>query len=120
MATTPLGFHYPALTDAPNGPVQIQQTATDIDTYLTGLPKAATGSSAITLVALNTPVSAAITFPAGLFTTAPIVVCTVQATNPQAYAAAYASASSTGATVYLAQLTGSVVSRTVSWIAIGS
>lgn len=35
MATTPLGFHYPANSDAPGGPSQIQQLATDLDTYLT-------------------------------------------------------------------------------------
>lgn len=36
MATTPLGFTYPANTDGPTGPTQIQQLATDIDTYLSG------------------------------------------------------------------------------------
>lgn len=41
MPTTPRGYHYPALTDAPNGPVQIQQLATDIDTDVT---KASLGS----------------------------------------------------------------------------
>lgn len=42
MATTPLGFPYPAFTDNANGPSAIQALATALDTYLqTGLDFAA-------------------------------------------------------------------------------
>lgn len=51
MATTPLGFPYPALTDAPNGPSQIQAAVTAIDTYLTPSTLYVRGSNALAVTA---------------------------------------------------------------------
>lgn len=56
MATTPIGFHYPALTDAPNGPGQIQQLATDLDTFLTPSVFRANGSASFS-VSANTNIA---------------------------------------------------------------
>lgn len=49
MATTPAGLYYPGLTDAPNGPSQVQQLALDADPLVIGnFASAAARAAAIT------------------------------------------------------------------------
>ncbi len=45
MPTTPLGIPYPALTDGPNGPSQMQALAAAVDALLTGIESAWTAYS---------------------------------------------------------------------------
>lgn len=50
-ANTPLGFPYPILGDAPNGPSQMQAMATAIDTFLTPATFLALGSASLSVPA---------------------------------------------------------------------
>jgi len=77
MPSTASGLPYPALTDSPNGPVQIQALADALEPYIAklgGIGPMASGSLTITPSAANTTTSAAVSFPAGRFSSGPTVI----------------------------------------------
>jgi hypothetical protein len=84
-------------------------------------PKFMSGQAIIPAAgALNTPVSVALSFPAGFFAANPVVVATGVGTAPQTRSAVMvASLSPTAATLWVTQLSGTLATTPVLWIAIG-
>lgn len=70
--------------------------------------------------ALNTPVSVAVTFPVGRFSVAPMVTATINSSSsPQIRSPlSAASVTATGATFWVAQLSGALAATTIHWHAI--
>lgn len=80
-ANTALGYPYPLGTDKINdGDATLAALATKVDTAK-GI--AARGSVTINVAAINTTYAAAVTFPVGLFTVAPVAVMQPQTGAPQ-------------------------------------
>lgn len=118
MPTTPtFGFHYASLTDAPNGPAQLQQLATDLDTYLASLPLVQRGTATVHVTAANTYTTLAVLFPTA-FSAAPSVVVSVLVAGTGAITEfGYDSPAGSGFNIGVAR---TVAQDTVlSWIAVG-
>lgn len=95
-------------------------TKTQLDALvnaINALPQVASGFVNITIAVAGTPVSQTVTFPSGLFTANPQVVCNVVNTStPQNRSAAPSGISTTGCTVFgWSSGTGTIV---VHWIAV--
>ena len=117
-ATTPRGYPYPLGSDrVMDGDDSIHDLATAIDTRLGAM---AAGAGVLPAPgALNVPTSLAITFPAGRFTVAPIVVATFQGTGPQLFTPiSYAGTSASGCTLYAARTSGALTTIPIAWLAI--
>jgi len=115
-ANTPKGYPYPLGTDrVTDGDDSIHSLATAVDTRA-GVHAA---GSVVTAVpsALNTPVSVAVTFPAGLFTAAPAVVVTGGGGNPHQLATSWSAVTATGVTVWGARTGGSLAAITLAYVA---
>lgn len=118
MATTPKGFPYPLGTDrVMDGDDVIHSLATAVDVK-SGL--VAGGNVVIPITAVNTLATVAVTFPVGLFTANPIVVCTQTgagsaATVPVRFFSANA-ATPSGVTIAGVN-TGSAATFNVNWVA---
>jgi hypothetical protein len=79
MANTAKGYPYPVGTDrVMDGDDAIRNLATAVDTKA-GL--VASGTGVVVITAGNTPATAVITFPAGLFTQSPMVSLTLSGAN---------------------------------------
>jgi hypothetical protein len=119
-ATTAKGYPYPLGTDpVSDGDDAIKNLAEATDAK-TGV--CATGNVTINTPTTGTPASAAITFPAGRFTVAPIVVCSLRdpsANAPQNFSQpASAVVSTTGATIWVCRIAGAAANCNVYWHAI--
>jgi hypothetical protein len=113
-ANTPKGYPYPLGTDrAMDGDDSIHNLATAVDT------KAGVAASGIAASpvpgALNTPVSVAVTFPAGLFTATPNVTVTCVSGGPQNQACSAATVTATGATLWMTKIAGTLASVSMYW-----
>lgn len=115
-ANTPKGYPYPLGTDrVMDGDNAIHDLATAIDTKL-GV--AAAGVVSVTIGTINTSVSAAITFPVGLFTAPPVLTAGPNGNNPMTIVAcAGPNPTTTGGTVFGAR-TASTGSVNVAWLAV--
>ena len=82
------------------------------------LPVIASGSVQITPTAANTPTSAAVTFPAGRFSAAPVVMVTAYTAAPGTVVTgvAYSDVTSTGCLIWLTRAGTSAT--TVRWVAV--
>lgn len=115
MGTTTKGYRYPEPTDpVAQGADAIKNLALDVDARAGA---AASGTVSLTPTALNAPVSAAITFPAGRFTVPPNVVTTVVSGNPHQFASGQSGVTAAGFTLYLVQTGGTLTARQVAWSA---
>lgn len=87
---------------------------------LNATPLIQTGTVTITAGALNTLATVAITFPTA-YASAPLVLLTMEAaSNPDRFAIATQNPpSTTGATLAMKQLSGSLVPLLIAWAAIG-
>jgi hypothetical protein len=117
-ANTPKGFPYPVGTDrVMDGDDAIKNLATAVDTML-GTAAAAMVTSAVP-GSLNTPVSTAITFPAGRFTTPPQLVATINGSAGQAFGAITATGvTATGAVLWFTKLSGGLAAVQIMYIAL--
>jgi hypothetical protein len=79
-------------------------------------PVAAGIATTATPSALNTPTSVNVTFPAGRFTAAPVVTANIAAATPSIYSQiGVASITSTGMTLWVTQLSGTLAAATIHW-----
>lgn len=120
MPTTPtFGFHYASLTDAPNGPAQEQQLATEVEGALSARTSTLVqwGTVAITPTAANTYSTAAVTFPVA-FSAVPAVSVTQVAAGTGAVTSIGSDTPTTsGFNPGIARTNTTVT--TVMWIAVG-
>lgn len=84
----------------------------------TGVPKVASGTATVNITSANGRASATVTFPAGLFSTTPNVIVSVDTAYPVVMAASYQNASATGVTLWGRRDTTGLL--TISWIATGA
>jgi hypothetical protein len=114
-ATTPKGYPYPLGTDrVMDGDDSIQALASAVDTKV-GLFASGYVASPVP-GSLNTPVSVAVTFPAGLFSANPVnVTVTPLTATPQARAVSVNGVSQTGAQLWVSQLSGTLAATTLYW-----
>jgi len=115
-ANTAKGYPYPVGTDrVMDGDNDIRALAEAVDTKV-GL--ACSGKVTPPVPgALNTPVSVAVTFPAGLFSVAPIVVANPDTNSPHLTVGSASGATATGCLVWYAKTSGGLVSVPVNWVA---
>lgn len=113
-ANTAKGYPYPQGTDrVMDGDNAIQALAEAVDTKLGVM---AGGTVSVTIVTGNTSVGAAVTFPVGRFTVAPLMLASPTGTQLANNAGASATAiTTTGATVYGGRTTAGGL--TVAWLA---
>jgi hypothetical protein len=102
-----------------DGSGRLGQATWDTTGVWSGIPRACSGQATTPVPgALNTVVSVAITFPAGLFTTAPTVTATVSATSPVAIGPCTVSGITTaGATLYCYRGSGGLAAISINWYA---
>lgn len=127
MPSTPIyGLPYPALNESPNGPTQIEALAeaveTELDriddliTALDPIPILQRGSYSPAAIAVNASNSTGISFTGGLFSSAPFVAIT---TNASRLSIGVTSITTSGATVILSNWSDASASGiTVQWLAI--
>lgn len=118
MATTARGYPYPLGTDRlMDGDDAIHSLATAIETHLGG---AACGIATLPAPSgVNTPTTLAVTFPAGRFTTAPVVVASPNGGAPQVFApCSSASVTATGCVLYGARVSGGMATIVTNWYAV--
>jgi len=100
-----------------DGDDAIHNLATAVDTMV-GVCAAGTATTGVPS-ALNTPVSAAVTFPAGRFTVAPQVMVTISGSSVNAFAPLGASGVNTsGFQLWYSKSSGGLAAITVLWMAI--
>jgi|SRR6185369_543 len=113
-ATTPKGFPYPLGTDRlADGDDAIHSLATAVDTKL-GV--AAAGNAAVNVTTGGTASTLAVTFPVGLFTAAPVCVCTYQLAATTNAAVSAQSPTTTGFTISAVRATAGTMN--VFWFAV--
>jgi len=117
-AATAKGFPYPLGTDRlADGDDAIKALAEKVDTAI-GVCAAGTATTGVPS-ALNTPVSAAVTFPAGRFTVAPQVMVTISGSSVNAFAPLGASGVNTsGFQLWYSKSSGGLAAINVLWMAI--
>jgi len=118
MATTAKGFPYPVGTDrVMDGDDAIKALAEKVDTAV-GVAAAGSFTSSVP-TALNTPVSTAVTFPAGRFTVAPQVMCSLSGSAVNAFAPlGVTGVSNTGCVVWYSKSSGGLAAVIILWMAI--
>lgn len=117
MATTTHGYPYPAGTDrVMDGDDVIHSLADKVDTNLAyGM---FSGQVSLNIAALNTPVSAAVTFPAGRFTVAPSVAVGLNTGAPNTNMGSMSGATASGVTLWAVRTAGTVpVTQVVYYVA---
>lgn len=117
MATTAHGYPYPLGTDrVMDGDDVIHSLADKVDTNLGyGM---FSGQVSLTINALNTPVSVAVTFPVGRFTVAPNVAVGLNTGAPNTNMGSMSGTSATGVTIWAVRTGGTVpVSQVVYYVA---
>lgn len=117
-ATTPKGFPYPLGTDrVTDGDDAIHNLATAVDTTV-GVMAAGTMTTAVP-TALNTPVSTALTFPAGRFNATPQVMASLSGSAVNAFAPlGVTGVSPTGCVIWYSKSSGGLAAVNVLWMAI--
>lgn len=119
MPNTTKGFPYPSASDpAAEGAAAIEDLAEAVDTHLGRMAAGSVGG--LTLGAAGTT-TAAVSFPVGRFTSAPVVVCTITSGYPAAGTAqnAFAWASSVTASGFTMNYRrGAADTGVVSWVAV--
>jgi len=113
-ANTPKGFPYPLGTDRlADGDDAIHNLATAVDTKV-GV--AAAGIAAVNVTTGGTAATLAVTFPVGLFTAAPIVLCTYTLAATSNAACSAQSPTTTGFQCSAVRATSGVIN--VNWHAV--
>lgn len=113
---TALGYPYPTGTDrVMDGDNAIQALAEAVNGKVGA---AATGVVSVPISALNANASAAVTFPVGRFTAAPVVIANPQSNSATTTVASAVAATASGVTVWAARLAGTVAALNVHWVAI--
>ena len=115
-ANTAKGYPYPLGTDRlMDGDDATHTHASAVDTKV----GVAAAGQVVTAVpgALNTPVSVAVTFPAGLFTAAPAVTVSPGGGTPHQLATSWSAVTAAGVTVWGVRTAGSLAAITLNYIA---
>jgi hypothetical protein len=115
VATTSRGLRYPALTDPPNVPLDIENLAQDVDAFVRHIES---GQVVITPSAANTPTSVAVTF-ATPYAAAPAVMVSAYSAvaGTQILGVGVTNITTTGCTIWLTRT--NTTPGTVGWLAVG-
>lgn len=115
--TSHFSFPYPSLTDAPNGPSQIQQLAAAIDTYLFGLPLVQSGVVNVTPTGAGVYSTAPVTFPVSFSAPPTVTVTPIAAGTGTISSAGSDTPTASGCNVGIIRTNTTVTA--VQWVAVG-